>query len=56
MSLNEHNFQILRLTDDFYNTYLRTKYKVILEKNDRPYNCIIFEISSSYFVCITYKT
>ena len=56
MSLNEHNFQILRLTDDFYNTYPRTKYKEILEKQDRPYNCIIFEVSSNYFVCIPYRT
>ncbi len=56
MGTNEYDFQVLKLTDDFYNAYTRAQYREILEKNDRPYNCIIFEVSNDYFVCVPYRT
>ncbi len=52
----EFDFQIYRLSDNFYNTYPKTQYIEILEKRTRPYNCIIFESSEEYFVCIPYRT
>ncbi|MGL5676990.1 MAG: type III toxin-antitoxin system TenpIN family toxin [Cellulosilyticaceae bacterium] len=52
----EYDFQVLRLTNDFYSAYPKTQYPEILEKKERAYNCIVFEINSDHFVCIPYRT
>lgn len=53
---NEFDFQIYKLSDFFYNAYPKAQYNEILEKRERPYYCIIFELSEEYFVCIPYRT
>lgn len=56
MSLPENDYQILRLTDEFYNTYPNPPYKEILKKKQRAYNCLLFYTHYDYFICIPYRS
>ena len=56
MGLPENDYQILRLTDDFYNAYPNPPYKEILKKKQRAYNCLLFQTHYDYFICIPYRT
>ncbi len=55
-SLPENDYQIIKLTDDFYNTYPNTPYIEILKKKQRAYNCILFQTHYGYFICVPYRT
>lgn len=52
----QHQFRICRLSDEFFESYPKTEYPEILEKRDRPYHCIIFEITDTYCACVPYRT
>ena len=56
MSLPENDYQILKLTDDFYNTYPNPPYIEILKKKQRAYNCILFQTHYGYFICVPNRT
>ena len=56
MSLPENDYQILKLTDDFYYAYPNPPYKEILKKKQRAYNCLLFQTHYDYFICIPYRT
>ena len=52
MTLPENDYQILKLTDVFYQAYPNPPYKEILKKNQRAYNCLLFQSHYDYFICI----
>ena len=54
--LSESDYQILKLTDNFYNTYPNPPYIEILKKRQRAYNCILFQTHYDYFICVPYRT
>ena len=56
MSLPENDYQILKLTDVFYNAYPNPPFKEILKKKQRAYNCLLFQTHYDYFICIPYRT
>ena len=56
MNLPENDYQILRLTDAFYNAYPNPPYKEILKKKQRAYNCLLLQTHYNYFICIPYRT
>ena len=56
MNLLETDYQILKLTDDFYKAYPNPPYIEILKKTQRAYNCILFQTHYDYFVCVPYRT
>ena len=56
MSLPENDYQILKLTDDFYNTYSNPPYAEIMKKRQRAYTCILFQTHYGYFICVPYRT
>lgn len=56
MNLPENDFQILKLTDDFYNAYPNPPYIEILKKRQRAYNCILFQTHYDYYICVPYRT
>ena len=55
MSLPENDYQILRLSDAFYQDYPNSSYKEI-KKQKRAYNCLLFQTHYNYFICIPYRT
>lgn len=56
MSLSENDYQILKLTNAFYNAYPNPPYVEILKKNNRAYNCLLFQSHYGYFICIPYRS
>ena len=56
MSLPESDYQILKLTDVFYREYPNPLYNEILKKNNRAYNCMLFQSHYDYFICIPYRS
>ena len=56
MNIPDTVFQILRLTDDFFNSYPNPPHKEILKKNARAYKCVLFQTHYDYFICIPYRT
>lgn len=53
---NDYNYQIYKLSSDFYNNYPQSQYKEILAKDGRPYSCIVFELIDGCFVSVPYRT
>ncbi|MBQ8279216.1 MAG: hypothetical protein IJZ23_05190 [Roseburia sp.] len=56
MQLPENDYQILRLTDAFYDAYPNPPYLEIMKKRRRAYNCLLFQTHYDYFICIPYRT
>ncbi len=56
MNLPDNDFQILKLTSDFYNAYPNPPYVEILQKQHRAYNCILFQLHYDYYICVPYRT
>lgn len=52
----EYDNQILRLTEKFYQNYPSTTYPEILQKPERPYNCLLLQTNYDYFICVPYRT
>lgn len=50
------DYQILHLTAKFYTDYPNPPYKEILEKENRPYNCLLIQSHYGYFICIPYRS
>ena len=56
MNLPENDYQILKLTDLFYNKYPNPPYREMLKKQKRAYNCLLFQTHYNYFICIPYRS
>lgn len=56
MKMPENDFQILRLTDEFYKRYPNPPYTEIMKKNKRAYNCILFQTHYNCFICVPFRT
>ena len=56
MNIPENDYQILRLTEDFYRDYPNPPYVEILKKKGRAYNCLLFQTHYNYFICIPYRS
>lgn len=53
----DFDFQVLRLTDAFYQEYSDTeKYHELLLKEQRAYNCLLLDLHYDYFICIPYRS
>lgn len=56
MSLPENDYQILKLTDAFYNAYPDPPYREIMKKMKRAYTCLLFQSHYGYFICIPFRS
>jgi len=56
MSLPENDYQILKLTEQFYNAYPNPPYREILQKKNRAYNCLLFQTHYDFFICVPYRS
>lgn len=50
------DFQILQLTNAFYNAYPNPPYTEILSKPARSYHCLLIQSHYDYFICIPYRS
>ena len=56
MNLPENDYQILKLTDVFFDQYPNPPYVELLQKRKRAYTCILFQTHYGYFICVPYRT
>ena len=53
----DFDYQILRLTKDFYSAYAdHNIYGELMLKENRAYNCLLIDLYYDYFLCIPYRT
>lgn len=50
------DYQVLNLTEEFYNDYPNPPYNEIIRKGTRPYNCLLIQSHYGYFICIPYRS
>lgn len=55
-SVDSFDYQVLNLTQQFFNDYPDPPYKEIVRKNSRPYNCLLIQSHYGYFICIPYRS
>ena len=55
MNTTTENFKVRRLSDSFYMAYPNPPYIEILKKQQRAYNCLLFN-AYNYSICIPYRT
>lgn len=56
MNIPESDFEIRLLSDEFYKMYQSPPFDEILKKNNRPYNCILFQTHYDYYICVPYRS
>ena len=50
--IKERSYEWVDLSDDFYNDYPHNLYPELLEKKERPYNCLLFPTRHDFYICI----
>lgn len=55
-SKKDFDYQILNLTDAFYEAYPNPPFTEILEKRHRAYNCLLLQTHQQYFICVPYRS
>lgn len=53
---DEYDYQILKLTNQFYECYPNPPYSEILEKGSRAYKCLLLQMHYDYFICIPFRS
>ena len=56
MRIPESDYQILKLTKLFYQKYPNPPFTEIVNKNNRAYNCLLFQSHYDYYICVPYRT
>ena len=51
-----YDYQVLNLTEQFYEDYPNPPYEEIVRKDARPYNCLLIQSHYGYFICIPYRS
>ena len=54
--LPEYDFQVLKLTQEFYNKYTNPPYVEIETKENRRYNCLLIQTHYDYFICVPFRS
>ena len=53
---DEFDYQVLQLTQEFYENYPIPPYSELLKKEKRAYNCLLIQTHYDYFICIPYRS
>lgn len=51
-----YDYQVLKLTEKFYNDYPNPPFIELMTKQARSYNCLLIQTHYDYFICIPYRT
>ena len=51
-----YDFEVYKLSNDFFNDYPISKYPELLTKDGRPYNCLLIDTHIDYFICVPFRT
>ena len=50
------DYQVLNLSNKFYEDYPDPPFHEIVRKDNRPYNCLLIQSHYGYFICIPYRS
>ncbi|MCM1056759.1 MAG: hypothetical protein NC517_04030 [Firmicutes bacterium] len=50
------DYQVLNLSQQFYDDYPNPPYQEIVRKSGRPYSCLLIQSHYGYFICIPYRS
>lgn len=56
ISNDPFDYQVLNLTQQFYNDFPSPPYTEIMHKERRPYGCLLIQSHYGYFICIPYRS
>ena len=56
MDIAKFDYEIYTLSDIFYDAYNKEQYPEILNKEERPYSCLLIETVWDFFICIPFRT
>lgn len=56
MNVPVYDYQVLRLTEKFFENYPLVKYPEMMGKKKRGYSCLLIETYYEFFICIPYRT
>lgn len=48
--------QVLNLSDQFYEDYPTEQYPELLQKRERPYNCLLLQTHYDFYICVPYRS
>jgi len=52
----EFDTQVVQLSHNFYAAYPSASFPEILEKDNRPYNCLLVETHYDFYICLPFRT
>ena len=52
----DYIFDIYLLSDQFIKAYPFSEYPELMNKQARPYNCLLIDSHEDYFICVPYRT
>lgn len=52
----EYDFSVYLLSSKFLNDYPSSQYPELMDKQGRPYNCLLIDTHSDYYICIPYRS
>lgn len=56
MDIPEYDYQVLRLTEKFFEQYPPLQYPEMMIKQRRGYGCLLIETHYDFFICVPYRT
>lgn len=56
MDVPVYDYQVLRLTEKFFDSYPASEYPEMMGKKKRGYSCLLIETHYDFFICIPYRT
>lgn len=51
-----YDYQIVKLDSSFFVNYPSSKYPELMQKDNRPYTCLLFQTHYDYFICVPYRS
>lgn len=52
----DFDFDVCKLSPIFYQTYPSQKYPELLQKDQRPYTCLLIDTHKDYLLCIPFRS
>ena len=52
----DYAVEIYKLSSNFYTDYPKTQYPELMQKDNRPYTCLLIETKDEYFICVPFRS
>lgn len=52
----DYAVEIYKLSSKFYTDYPKEQYPELMQKDSRPYTCLLIETKDEYFICVPFRT